>query len=192
MLPPMPAPEIERVLVVEDNASLRRALERALAASFPQVRAAGSAAEARAELGEMEPELLLLDVELPDGNALDLMREAAQQPWAPIVVAMSGSATPNQSFELATLGVRAFLPKPLELETLEQTLRECIESPPDLVPQVRTMVGQRPIHEVEEEVRRTMLREALARAGGSRRGAARLLAVSRQLIQHMLRRHEDL
>jgi transcriptional regulator with PAS, ATPase and Fis domain len=52
-------------------------------------------------------------------------------------------------------------------------------------------VGQRQIHEVQDEVRETMLREALGRARGSRRAAAKLLRVSRQLVQHMLRRYDD-
>jgi two-component system, response regulator RegA len=48
-------------------------------------------------------------------------------------------------------------------------------------------VGRVPLHELEAEVRHAMLGEAIARAEGSRRGAARLLSVSRQLMQHMLR-----
>ena len=86
--------------------------------------------------------------------------------------------------------MRSFLPKPLNLAKLDAALDDAIAHAPDLRAQVRAAVGQRPIHELEEEIRLTMLNEALARAKGSRRGAAKLLDVSRQVIQHMLRRFE--
>ncbi|MDJ0869230.1 MAG: response regulator [Myxococcota bacterium] len=181
---------IERVLVVEDSASLRRSLERVLAKRFAEVRGVSCVAEARSALPEWRPDLLLLDVELPDGTALDVMEALRDFDFVPLVIAMSGAASPSQSFELAKLGVRTYLPKPIELGPLEDAIRHAAENPPDLTPALRSTVGQRPIHEVEEEVRRTMLNEALGRSGGSRRAAARLLQVSRQLVQHMLRRHD--
>jgi transcriptional regulator with PAS, ATPase and Fis domain len=48
-------------------------------------------------------------------------------------------------------------------------------------------VRQRSLHDALHEVRTTMIDEALARANGSRRGAAQLLRVSRQLLQYMVR-----
>ena len=181
---------MERVLLVEDDASLRQTLERALRARFAEVRSAASVAEAVQLLIAFDPELLLLDVELGDGTALDVMKAVLARETVPLVVAMSGAAKPGQSFDLAQLGVRSFLPKPLNLARLDAALDDAIARAPDLRAQLRSAVGQRPIHELEEEVRETMLREALARAKGSRRGAAKLLAVSRQVIQHMLRRFE--
>jgi DNA-binding NtrC family response regulator len=187
----MAALEIQRVLVVEDGRELRRTLERALADRFPEVRSAASVAEAVALLESFRPELVLLDVELPDGSAIDVMRAAMRGDSVPVAVAMSGRAEPAQSFELAQLGVRTYLQKPLDLALLDRALDEAIANPPDLEPHVRSVVGQRQIHEVQDEVRETMLREALGRARGSRRAAAKLLRVSRQLVQHMLRRYDD-
>ncbi len=116
-----------------------------------------------------------------------MLREAAELPAAPVVIAMSGVAGPSESFRLAQLGVRNYLTKPLRLETLEFAINEALQSAPDLTPHVRAQVGHVPVRELERHVRRTMVDEALARADGSRRGAARLLFVSRQLLQHMLR-----
>ncbi|MGH0033779.1 MAG: response regulator [Myxococcota bacterium] len=184
----MSARPVDRVLVVEDNDSLRITVERALSERFPEVRSAASVSEAVALLASWEPDLLVMDVELPDGSAVDVMRAAVAGDRVPLAVAMSGEAAPTQSFELAQLGVRTYLPKPFGLPALGQAIDDVIANPPDLGPLVRAAVGQRGIHDVEEEVRATMVKEAMARSGGSRRGAARLLAVSRQLIQHMLRR----
>jgi DNA-binding NtrC family response regulator len=52
---------------------------------------------------------------------------------------------------------------------------------------VREGVGQMGVREAELVVRRTMVAEALARSGGNRRAAARMLGVSRQHLQHILR-----
>lgn len=186
----MPERILRTVLVVEDDLSLRTTLVHALAERFPGVASAATVSEAHAILGgPAPPDLLVLDVELPDGSALDVVKAAAELPTAPVIVAMSGTARPTQSFELARLGVRAYLPKPLDLDRLEAAIDAAAATPPDLRPQLRAVVGHRPIHEVEDEVRATMLREALGRARGSRRKAAQLLAVSRQLVQHMLRRY---
>jgi DNA-binding NtrC family response regulator len=106
----------------------------------------------------------------------------------PLVVAMSGTALPEQAFELAQLGVRRFLPKPLDLPSLEAVLAEAVRNPPELEHQWRGLVGQRPIRDVEREMRRAMVQEAMAKSGGRLSKAARLLAVSRQLLQYMLRK----
>lgn len=176
-----------RALVVEDNPALLKTLERALASRGHLVRACDTVAAACSILEEFRPELLILNVELPDGDAFDVLREAAELPAAPVVIAMSGVAGPSESFRLAQLGVRNYLTKPLRLETLEFAINEALQSAPDLTPHVRAQVGHVPVRELERHVRRTMVDEALARADGSRRGAARLLFVSRQLLQHMLR-----
>lgn len=176
-----------RALVVEDNTALLRTLERTLMGNGYAVRTCTTVAEARDVLSEWHPQMLLLDVELPDGDAFDVLREASGLPVAPVVIAMSGVAGPSESFRLAQLGVRSYLTKPLKLEALEQAIEEALRTPPDMTPHVRAQVGHVPVRELERHVRRTMVKEALARAGGSRRGAARLLQVSRQLLQHMLR-----
>jgi transcriptional regulator with PAS, ATPase and Fis domain len=63
-----------------------------------------------------------------------------------------------------------------------------MSEPPDLAPHLKSAVGLVPIKSVEQTVRSTMVSEALARGGGSRRAAARVLSISRQLLQHILRK----
>jgi len=181
---------IERVLIVEDDERLLRAMESALSDRFAELRSASTTAQALQILEHFSPQLMVMDVELPDGTAIDVMRAAVRGAPVPLTLAMSGAATPAEGFDLARLGVRTFLSKPFELAELERAIDEVIATPAELNPQFRTLVGQRSIHEVEEELRETMLKEAMARSGGNKRGAARLLRVSRQLIQHMLRRFD--
>lgn len=187
----MTSRSVERVFVIEDDLALCRTLSRALEGRFETVRTAHSVAGAVVLFDEQLPDLLIMDVELPDGSAVDVMREVMRRDAVPLAIAMSGQATPTQGFELAQLGVRTYLTKPLTLASLERAIDEVISKPVELGPHIRTIVGQASIHEVEAEVRGTMLREAIGRSGGNRRGAARLLQISRQLIQHMLRRNES-
>lgn len=175
------------VLIVDDDRALLAALEETLRPLAAEVHTCASRRSARAYLGDHIPDLLLLDLVLPDGDAFDVLALLERRYPLPRIVAMSGVASPEQSFRLAQLGVRAFLVKPFDSAELRAAVDEALRAQPDLQLHVRQVVGKRSLREVESEVRGTMLREALAR-GGSRRGASRLLGVSRQLVQHIIRK----
>jgi two-component system, response regulator RegA len=175
-------------VVVDDDDRLRSVLSEALESLGFEVRHAASVGEARAVLAECSPELVLLDVALPDGRALDVLRILEDKTPRPRVVAVSGAAGPDESFQLAERGVRAYLAKPLKLAELEAAIARALSEPPDLAPHLKSAVGLVPIKEVEATVRSTMVEEALRREKGSLRAAARVLGISRQLLQHILRR----
>jgi two-component system, response regulator RegA len=184
----MTARPVERVLVIEDSRALLRSLQGALAETYRDVRACRSVGEAATAVADWWPDLVLLDVVLPDGGAHEVLDLLERRHPAPAVIAMSGAAEPAQSFLLATRGVRAYLDKPLRLDRLQAVIQHTLEAAPDLLPVLRQTVGHKPLADVQTEVRAIMLDEALARSGGSRRGAARLLSMLRQLLQYLLRR----
>jgi len=68
---------VHTVLLVEDDAATRARLARAVAqdAGLALVGTVGSCAEARAQLGRVVPDVLLVDLGLPDGSGIDLIRE---------------------------------------------------------------------------------------------------------------------
>lgn len=177
-----------RCLIVDDDERLRAVLVEALSARGFAVSEAASVAAARAVLGDGTPDLVILDVALPDGRASDVLDLLGYLSPAPRVVALSGAAGPDESFALAQRGVRIYLKKPIQLDELEQAVERALSQPPDLVPHVRAAVGLKSIHEVEQTVRETMVQEAIARGQGNRRVAARVLGISRQLLQHILRK----
>lgn len=151
-----------------------------------EVRGCESVTDAKRELSTWEPELLVLDLKLPDGSALDLLTDISQRSPCPKTIAVSAFAKPEDTFELAQLGVRAYLRKPIELNELEAALRLAIEQAPNIAPHIRNAVGTMTLMEVETRVRDTMLAEALGRAKGSRRGASKILGISRQLVQYIV------
>ncbi len=153
-----------------------------------QVSEAGTAAEAKSLLSEPPPpDLLIIDVHLPDETAFEVLDLASRISPAPIGVAMSGKASPEEAFRLAQVGVRAYLAKPLSASDLESTVDAALQEPPSLEPLIPACVGHIPMREVQRQVRSVMVKEALARTEGNRSGAARLLDVSRQAIQQILR-----
>lgn len=163
----------------------------ALASRARNIFGAESVARARDYLREHSPEVVVLDFALPDGTAFDVLQHAASLTPTPRFVAVSGCVGTEDAFRLAEFGVRAFVSKPLTEESLQHAVDAALEQPPALGPRIRASVGLRSIFEVEEEVRSTMVTEALARSDGSKRAAARLLSISRQLLQHILRQNDD-
>lgn len=176
-----------RLAAVEDDVALRDALADALASSTTEFRGCGTVREALALLASWNPEVVLLDLTLPDGSAFDVLAAIRRRKPTPLVVAISGTATPPDAFRLAAAGARAYLAKPFTMAELRAAMERALVEPPDLVPPLRHTVGRQPLRAVESEVRAELVGEALARSRGSRRGAARLLRVSRQLLQHILR-----
>lgn len=120
-----------RILHVEDE-DLNRSLVRAVLVRAPDARLraaeideAPNLAEARRLLAR-DPDLVLLDVRLPDGNGLDLVREIRVRGPRPSVVVMSASVLPAQREEALGAGCDAFVAKPYTPAALVATLRELL------------------------------------------------------------------
>lgn len=111
-----PVPRYRSVLLVEDEAPFRRALARNLTNRGVEVREAGTAEEAVAAATQALPELLLLDISLPDRSGWDVLRELRQRGiMAPTIVLSATRVLPQRLAEFRPL---ACLPKPFPLEAL--------------------------------------------------------------------------
>jgi len=130
---------------------------------------------------------VVIDVRLPDESAFAVVEIASQLSPAPIVVAMSGKASPDEAFRLGQRGVRRYLPKPFSMAEFRSAVEGARSEAPDIEPIISAWVGRIPMRELQREVRRVMVKEALALTEGSRSGAARLLHVTRQAVQQILR-----
>src|ERR1041385_2788369 len=117
-------------LLVEDDERLRDALTTAIPALGFSVRAAGTVDGAVAAGWAEAPSFVLLDVALPDGRARDVLKALERCSPHPRVVAMSGAAEPEESFELAALGVSVYLKKPVALSDLERAIERAFNEPP--------------------------------------------------------------
>ncbi len=174
-----------KVLVVEDDEILRRALVHLLQQKAQQVAEADSVSEAAFQLAQ-DFDLVILDINLPDGRGSELAEVLATKKPMPAVIAISGEATPSEAFHLHECGVIAYLPKPFSLTDFCDTLEQLIRRAPNLSPLAASAVGKKSLREVNLEVRKSMLEQALSVSKGNRTHAAELLNVSRQAVQQMI------
>ncbi len=110
------------VLVVEDEVLLRDSLSTVLEAHGLEVTAVGSVAAARAELERGGPDLVLLDIRLPDASGLDLLKEIVEQVPQARVVMMTAYGTISDAVEAMRGGAREYLQKPLDLDELRMVV----------------------------------------------------------------------
>ncbi len=106
----------ERILVVEDEPAFRRILARNLIGRGLQVREAETAAEALEAIAADRPNLLLLDINLPDRTGWDVLRELRSRGTeVPTIVISAVQVSHSRMQEFHPL---AFLPKPFPLHAL--------------------------------------------------------------------------
>jgi DNA-binding response OmpR family regulator len=111
--PPTP---FHRVLVVEDEATLRRVIARNLTGRGLAVREADCADAAVGAVAQERPDLILLDINLPDRTGWDVLRELRRrQNEIPTIVISAVRANPSRLAEFHPL---AYLPKPFPIEAL--------------------------------------------------------------------------
>jgi DNA-binding NtrC family response regulator len=107
-----------RILLVEDRESLRRMLQRALAAEGYEVVTAADGESGMACLGEQSFDLVLTDLKLPLASGLEVLAASrAAQPELPVVV-LTAYGTVRSAVEAMRLGAVDFLEKPVEIDEL--------------------------------------------------------------------------
>jgi excisionase family DNA binding protein len=114
-----------RILVVDDDADFAGLLGDALQDRYDVV-TAGTALDAVAKLAEFEPDLVLLDVRLPDVSGLEVcrhFRERHKGARQPAILVMSAYGRELSPAALEKSGADAFLPKPVRLADLRKRIR---------------------------------------------------------------------
>ncbi len=118
-----------RILVVDDEPDIRNLIVEILSEEGYAVRSAESLASARLALDEATPDLLLLDVWLPDGDGLRFLRELTEAGGMPCpTVMISGHGTIESAVEAVRLGAYDFLEKPVSLAKLLLTVQRALEN----------------------------------------------------------------
>ncbi len=178
--------QVRTALVVEDDPDIRTGIATFLRSQGLRVGTATTAADAIAQLSG-RPDVILLDIRLPDSSAFEVL-EAALQVWpAPLRIALSGAATPEETFRLSRYGVRRFLQKPVSLAQIWEAIQSANAETPDLQPAIQDAIGHLSLREITNEVREVAIRQAVSIARGNRSRAARILQVTRQAVQQMMR-----
>jgi len=117
----------DRILIVDDEASLRDALARILTAEGYEVRQAGDGREALGILAASPFEFLLCDLRMPVMGGLDLLREITARKIPGTVIMMSAFGTVETAVEAMKLGAYDYVSKPFMSDEILLTLRKAAE-----------------------------------------------------------------
>ena len=118
------------ILVVDDELGIRGLLSDILSDEGHSVELAENAAEARAVRERMRPDLVLLDIWMPDVDGITLLKEwgAANLLTMPVIM-MSGHGTIDTAVEATKFGASAFLEKPVTLQKLLRAVEQSLAKP---------------------------------------------------------------
>ena len=116
------------ILVVDDEMGIRELLNEILSDEGHVVYAAENAQQARTIREQMQPDLVLLDIWMPDTDGVSLLKEWSKsgQLTMPVVM-MSGHATIDTAVEATRIGATNFLEKPIALQKLLKTVSQALE-----------------------------------------------------------------
>jgi two-component system, NtrC family, nitrogen regulation response regulator NtrX len=119
-----------QILVVDDEIGIRELLSEILADEGHQVMLAESAGDARRLRERGRPDLVLLDIWMPDADGITLLKEwaASGQLTMPVVM-MSGHGTIETAVEATRIGALDFLEKPIALQRLLATVKRALRNP---------------------------------------------------------------
>lgn len=163
------------ILVVDDDPSLQRVLTAALSDGGYQPVVASAVTKAESLLADHQPELVLLDLNLPDGSGLDALKNWKKQyPLLPIVV-ITAQNTVENAIQAMQYGAFDYVTKPFDLDHLYATIAEALANsqrskadPPEMMiagtptpAQETKLVGTSPaMREVYKIIGRTAVSDA--------------------------------
>jgi DNA-binding NtrC family response regulator len=115
------------LLLVDDEESFRKLVGKELARAGYAVETAGSLEEARHQVAQKSFHLIVLDVRMPDGSGLDLLKEIREISPTTAVVMLTAYGTVQEAIRAMKDGAYDFLTKPCKLSELEAVLEKAIE-----------------------------------------------------------------
>ncbi len=120
----------DRVLLVEDTSSLSLVYQTVLTRAGHRVTCAATLAEARAACAEVQPRLVLLDLQLPDGDGLELLEELRPGPVESRVIVITANGSINRAVQAMRAGAFDFLVKPFDESRLLSAVENALASAP--------------------------------------------------------------
>ncbi|MEY4563461.1 MAG: hypothetical protein RLZZ618_2738 [Pseudomonadota bacterium] len=119
------------ILVVDDELGIRALLSEILTDEGHSVELAENAAQARACRERVRPDLVLLDIWMPDVDGITLLKEWGNASLLNMpVIMMSGHGTIDTAVEATKVGAFAFLEKPITLQKLLRAVEQALAKPP--------------------------------------------------------------
>jgi two-component system response regulator RegA len=169
------------ILVVDDDRVLRERLAKALIARGYEVRAAGDYDGALAVAREEPPELAVVDLRMPGGNGIDLVRALKQLDATTRIVVLTGYGSIATALEAVRLGATHYLQKPADADEILAAFDRAGAAEPAPVPE--EFLAPSLARAEWEHINRV-----LADCDGNISEAARRLGIHRRSLQRKLQK----
>jgi DNA-binding NtrC family response regulator len=114
------------IYIVDDDADMREVLSLALEAKY-QVRTFSTAGAALEAIGDDPPDLVLLDIGLPDMSGVDALRQIKQLSPDVLVVMVTASTDINTAISTMKLGASDYMMKPINVDALDVSVRNVLD-----------------------------------------------------------------
>ena len=113
---------VSKILVVDDEPEVRKLMEHFLTDRGYQVRLAANGREGLAAIDSFAPDVVLLDMHMPEMDGLETLKElAVRAPGLPVIMVTVNEDVQTTS-QLLQLGASDYVPKPFNLDYLEQAI----------------------------------------------------------------------
>ncbi len=117
-----------RILLVEDDAAVAAGLQALLESMGWEVQQSGTARQAYIQFASFSPDVVLLDVQLPDASGIDVLQQLKGYSESTPVIMMSGAGAIDRVVESMKLGAETFLQKPFGADVLSIALEQVAKS----------------------------------------------------------------
>ncbi|HZX96701.1 MAG TPA: response regulator [Myxococcales bacterium] len=165
-----------RILIVDDDEPFRLALRNAFVRRGYDVALAASPVEAETAMRDAEPQYAVVDLRMPGGSGLDVVRALRGMPRPAQVVVLTGYGTIGTAVEAIRLGAINYLNKPADADEIEAALQGKRPPPMADVPSLDRQEWE-------------YLNRILADCNGNISEAARRLKMHRRTLQRKLQKH---
>lgn len=115
------------LLVVDDDVAARQTLSDVLAEERYIITGAGSLSEAKSKLKDKFYNSVLVDIRLPDGSGLDLLKDIKRLNEEIMVIVFTGYASFESAISAMNEGAFAYIQKPLNLEEVKVTIKKALK-----------------------------------------------------------------
>ena len=176
------------ILVVDDEASVADGLRLTLESAGYSVRIAGGVHTAVEVMAQAEAHAAIVDLNLPDGNGLDLTREIRTRYPLCEVLVITAYGSVRKAMELTqSAGAFYVLEKPFDADEVVELVRKALEH--------RRLVAENSIEETLKlplaEVEKRHIQRVLASTGGNKTRAARILGIDTKTLYNKLKSYKS-
>jgi DNA-binding NtrC family response regulator len=118
---------MHKILIVDDEEAARYGIRRALEDRTNRIFEAASAKTARGMIQEHQPQLILVDINMPEEDGISLVKSLAELPSRPLAIMITAYSTAKVAVDAMKAGAYDYLTKPFEIDELRLVVNRALE-----------------------------------------------------------------